>query len=195
MKPTKSVLEKEILIDGQSYESLGRKYCVTGACIKKWAIGYNITLPKRIKYSGHNIGYKKTCLVDGCEKEIRTKNKKHAKYCSRECHKKHEYDTFVDDWKNGIVDGSTKVGASKTIRRYLHEKLDSKCSCCGISEWMGNPITLEVEHIDGDSKNNTEENLTLLCPNCHSQTPTYKAKNVGNGREYRRERYSQGKSF
>ena len=48
--------------------------------------------------------------------------------------------------------------------------------------------SLELEHIDGNAYNNSESNLSLLCPNCHSQTPTYKAKNKGNGRVERRER-------
>ena len=60
---------------------------------------------------------------------------------------------------------------------------------------MGKSIVLELEHIDGNSDNNTEENLTILCPNCHSQTLTYKNRNKGNGRHNRRMRYHEGKSF
>ena len=48
-----------------------------------------------------------------------------------------------------------------------------KCASCGINDWMGNKIVLEVEHKDGDFQNDREENLEYLCPNCHSQTPTY----------------------
>lgn len=40
-------------------------------------------------------------------------------------------------------------------------------------------IPLEVEHIDGDAENNSEDNLTLLCPNCHSLTKTYRGANRG----------------
>jgi 5-methylcytosine-specific restriction endonuclease McrA len=66
-----------------------------------------------------------------------------------------------------------------------------------------NPITnnvpIELEHIDGDSTNNSLENLKLLCPNCHSLTPTFGALNKGNGRWSkrklnRRKRYNDGKS-
>ena len=53
-----------------------------------------------------------------------------------------------------------------------------KCECCGLSAWLDNPISLEVHHEDGDSLNNTLENLTLLCPNCHSLTDNYKGKNI-----------------
>lgn len=48
---------------------------------------------------------------------------------------------------------------------------------------------LEVEHIDGNFENNSEENLTLLCPNCYSLTPTYKGANKGNGRKERKKYY------
>jgi 5-methylcytosine-specific restriction endonuclease McrA len=82
----------------------------------------------------------------------------------------------------------------RAIRTYLLTKSD-KCSCCGLTGWMGQAITLEVDHVDGNSQNNSLENLRLLCPNCHSQTETYKAKNKGKGRHYRRARYREGKSY
>jgi 5-methylcytosine-specific restriction endonuclease McrA len=49
-----------------------------------------------------------------------------------------------------------------------------QCENCKLTEWMGKPITLEMEHVDADRENNTRENLMLLCPNCHSQTPTWR---------------------
>ena len=54
------------------------------------------------------------------------------------------------------------------------------CSSCNSAEWLGKPIPLELEHIDGNCRNNTLENLTLLCPNCHAFTSTYRGKNIGN---------------
>jgi len=52
-----------------------------------------------------------------------------------------------------------------------------KCHCCNNTEWMGKPIPLELEHINGIHSDNTLENLTLLCPNCHAQTATHAGKN------------------
>lgn len=49
-----------------------------------------------------------------------------------------------------------------------------ECKCPG--EWFGKPLTLEVDHIDGDRRNNNQDNLRFLCPNCHAQTPTYGIK-------------------
>jgi len=60
------------------------------------------------------------------------------------------------------------------IKKRLIEQIGYQCTCCKLKEWLGKPITLELEHIDGDNRNNTLNNLTLLCPNCHSQTPTWR---------------------
>lgn len=68
------------------------------------------------------------------------------------------FSKLIEKWQSGEVE---VLEMKKYIRRYLFEKYDNKCTKCG---W--------VEHIDGDSTNNKEENLTLLCPNCHSLTKT-----------------------
>ena len=73
----------------------------------------------------------------------------------------------------------------------------NKCSKC---EWENqneftNKVLLEVKHIDGNRENNQEDNLTLLCPNCHSLTKTYKGANRGKGRHNRMIRYKNGQSF
>jgi hypothetical protein len=53
------------------------------------------------------------------------------------------------------------------------------CDECGIGEWRGRRLALELDHVNGDSGDNRIENLRLLCPNCHSQTPTYRGWNIG----------------
>ena len=54
--------------------------------------------------------------------------------------------------------------------------IEDKCDECSLIEWNGKPITLELEHINGDNKDNSLDNIRLLCPNCHSQTPTFRKK-------------------
>lgn len=56
---------------------------------------------------------------------------------------------------------------------------DHRCEGCGHTQWEGQPIPLELDHIDGDRTNNRLENLRLLCPNCHALTPTYRGRNIG----------------
>ena len=67
----------------------------------------------------------------------------------------------------------------KLKNRLLKEKIiQNKCSICNIEEWNGKKINMELDHIDGNRTNHKLENLRMLCPNCHSQTETYRAKNI-----------------
>jgi len=61
-----------------------------------------------------------------------------------------------------------------TIKKRLISEMGHQCKKCKLETWNDQPITLELEHIDGNNRNNLRENLTLLCPNCHSQTPTWR---------------------
>jgi hypothetical protein len=63
---------------------------------------------------------------------------------------------------------------NKVIKSRLVEARGHTCEECNLSIWLGIPITLELEHIDGNNSNNDYSNLKLLCPNCHSQTPTWR---------------------
>ena len=92
--------------------------------------------------------------------------------------------------KSGVFPSSNRI-----IRRYLIEKYGNVCSVCKGSEWMGKPMPLEVDHISGDWRDNKVENLRMVCGNCAMQLPTYKNKNIGNGRWARRQRYAEGKSY
>ena len=62
------------------------------------------------------------------------------------------------------------------IKKRLIKLLGHRCSNCKLSSWLGNPIPLELDHINGDNRDNSKENLRLLCPNCHSLTPTFRNK-------------------
>lgn len=70
-----------------------------------------------------------------------------------------------------------------TIRKYLAEARGYKCEVCGISDWNGKKITLQVDHVDGDPSFDHPDNLRLICPNCHSQTKYLGGANKGRGRK------------
>lgn len=80
-----------------------------------------------------------------------------------------------------LIKNSSYTNISSLKRRLLYEKLlDYQCDECGLKEWRGAPISLHLDHINGQNTDHRLENLRLLCPNCHSQTDTYAGKNKYN---------------
>ncbi len=64
----------------------------------------------------------------------------------------------------------------ESIKKRLIEERGHKCETCLATSWLGKAITLEMDHINGDRANNDRDNLRLLCPNCHSQTRTWRKR-------------------
>lgn len=79
-----------------------------------------------------------------------------------------------------ILDGKCpQYQTFKLKRRLFKEHIkENKCEICGITTWNGKPIQMELHHKDGNRTNHKLENLQILCPNCHSQTETFRAKNL-----------------
>lgn len=126
---------------------------------------------------------RKNCIVCGKEPDRST-----YKYCSNACQFEYQYLCYIENWKSGKVIGLNSIGlVSSYIKKYLRRKFGDKCSLCGwneINTKLGySPLV--ADHIDGNWRNNVENNLHLLCPNCDSLTFTYAALNKGNGRKSR----------
>lgn len=138
------------------------------------------TYKRELKNSSKN----QKCI--NCEATLIKKWSK--KYCNSQCQASHNI-------KLRKIRAERGEKLSPRALKTIHLKQAERCSICNNTTWNQVPITLELDHIDGNSDNNTLENTRLLCPNCHSQTPTYKSKNKGRGRHVRRQRYAQGKSF
>lgn len=176
---------------------LGAEIWKNSLAYKEWSEGFKLryeTSPKCCKRCSTPIEYKKRAnrfcsshcsamgnnnrqkppkLCGECGVEFR----KWGKFCSRTCYLKA---------KLKPVTPPTAESRGQVVRKYLLKTRPYKCSSCDLNIWRGVKIPLEVDHIDGNYQNNSEENLRLLCPNCHALTPTFKAKNKGHGRESRR---------
>lgn len=190
---TKEELYNLIYIDNLSYEEIGRRNNMSGNGIKKMAERLGIELPKRRKINSNETFNKGKSFISNiclnCGKQLDSSKKK---FCSCQCKSDFSYREWIQGWKQGDESGiAGDYGISRHLKRYLFEKYNSKCAKCGwgeVNPHTGN-IPLEIEHIDGNYTNNTEDNLILLCPNCHSLTSTYKGANRGNGRKTRSKYY------
>lgn len=80
-----------------------------------------------------------------------------------------------------VFSGKVEYSNSNHLRIRLIEEgyKEHKCEICGRTEWLGQPIPLELDHIDGDHSNNKLENLRVLCPNCHACSDHYCGRNTG----------------
>lgn len=123
---------------------------------------------------------RKNCLCCGKEN-----SRPQYKYCSNLCQAEYQYQQYIKKWKNGEITGLQSLGlVTRPIKKYLRRKYNNRCCLCGWSKI--NPklkvVPLIADHIDGNWRNNAEDNLRLLCPNCDSLTSTYAGLNKGNGR-------------
>lgn len=124
--------------------------------------------------------YKQHCLQ--CGSPIIPRNM----YCSKECRQLYEWAQRRDfiETTGKVVDHITTNDSvvRKWAKKYLIEKYGYKCMMCGLDEWLGKPVMLICDHIDGDASNINIDNIRLLCPNCNSTLPTFANRNKGKGR-------------
>jgi hypothetical protein len=108
-----------------------------------------------------------------------------SKFCSRKCAQEFKSKELIKKWLAG--ESFPQMKFPKPLKKYLIQIKGNKCEKCDWCE--AHPITgkvpIQLNHIDGNSSNNSYENLELLCPNCHSLTPNFGALNKGYGRTYR----------
>ena len=124
-------------------------------------------------------------LCRGCGTPLSKRSQKI--YCGNSCQASFRRDASTKLW---LESGEARIDSHQGhyIREYLADAQSGRCAICGRGGmWLGLPLALVLDPIDGDPTNNRRENLRLVCPNCDSQLPTFKARNRGQGRHYRRQ--------
>lgn len=112
-----------------------------------------------------------------CSVEFTYGVQKTGKYCSNTCTGAAKRAESRERFERG------EIFERSTNKIYVIERDGYICADCGISDYNGKPIKLQLDHIDGCAGNNMPANLQLLCPNCHSQTDHFGGKNKGKGRK------------
>ena len=189
----KDTLIDLIQVQNLPYEQIGKMYNCSGSNIKKVAIRLGIELKPKRKINENetfNRGTAKKGICKNCGKEYILYQGHRGQCCSPQCWREYQEKERIDKWRNGEDDGYNGQPGSRTspyIKRYLFTKNNNCCEKCH-KEYV-NPYTglsiLQIHHIDGDATNNKEENLQLLCPNCHAMTENFGSRNKKSTRTYR----------
>ena len=110
-----------------------------------------------------------------------------VQHCSFTCANSDKRDILVSDWLAGLIEGHTgkTLQIRGWLRQYILDQAGSACSICGWAKRHsvdGKPL-VEIDHIDGNAANSRPDNLRVLCPNCHSETPTFRNRNAKSSRD------------
>lgn len=172
-----------------------QKFCSAACSAKVTVKGRRHTIETREKISktlGGKGNIKQSTSIQNyclnCLKPIIYQNK----YCNIYCQHEYKYKKSVEDWLKNPKKYTSPKGFMK---KWLIENGGEKCHRCGWNQKnkYTKKIPLEMHHEDGKWRNNSPENLDLVCPNCHSLTSTYRYGNKGHGRKAQRE-YYKGKT-
>jgi hypothetical protein len=160
------------------YEKRHNKFC-SSTC----SANFHNRARYETKLANRALKSLKACAI--CNNDFFS-SKSTQKCCSRSCDAQYKRKSYIDLWLEGSECGYGKnFLLSNYIRNYLLDLANHQCTKCGWREI--NPVTqkvpLEINHKDGNPANAHVSNLEVVCPNCHSLTPNFRALNRNSPRE------------
>lgn len=171
---------KELHEEGLSQQQIATALRVCKTTVRRYLIREKLTDGKYY-YTKHKCEFCGQNITDGIK----------LKFCNDICRNAQRQSVETEKleaWLAGKITGHSGPAfkVKNFVKRWMVEKYGEKCSLCGWAK--KNPTTgkipVEVDHIDGNAENTTPENLRLLCPNCHSLTPTFRALNKKSARTH-----------
>lgn len=121
-----------------------------------------------------------------CKKKIKRNacnvKKTKSSFCNNKCQVAKRKLEYIPNNIELLKQGKLKV-RQRIKKTMLYMGIPNYCSTCKLSIWRGKPLTMILDHIDGNAANNLLTNFRFLCPNCESQSEHYKGRNYGNGRK------------
>lgn len=177
--------EKFCLKCGKKLQKWQKKFCSNSCSASYTNIGrkFSDETKKRISNTilnkHHNVtttvinkNRKLFCLY--CGKEL---HKWQKKFCDNKCHGKYTHNEKYNNFLSNESDFNEGNYTPKHFKDFFLNEQNGVCAICGtLPEWNNKPLIFILDHIDGDASNNKRSNLRLICPNCDSQTTTFKSK-------------------
>lgn len=161
------------------------KKCGKSFMVNKRAAASNVLCPNcRLKSKPHK---QKDSPQRCCKMCGKTELRGRSQFCSKLCISQYRWQArclqihAAGEFKYGLTNNAIP-------KRYMIHTSGHRCMICGQTEWMGKPVPLVLDHIDGNSDNYKLSNLQLVCGNCDMQLPTYKSKNKNSGNTSRSKR-------